>query len=202
MKEQPGSAAYEGLTNVSSSIYPHLGGNIKEGDAFTYSPAVWDYIIGRFAIRSVLDVGSGLGYSCEYFFRKGLRVIAVDGLPENVVNAVFPTVQFDLTTGSIQCKVDLVHCQEVVEHIGCEYLENLLSTLAAGKIILLTNALPGQCGHHHVNEQPTEYWIENLSRYDCHLLQEDTRRIRRIAEAEGATYLARTGTLYANRKRF
>jgi hypothetical protein len=93
----------------------------------------------------------------------------------------------------------LVHCQEVVEHVEEKYLENVLASLACGKLILITAATPGQGGHHHVNEQPLEYWVDNLKRHDCEILPEDTRRVRRLAQADGALHLARTGLLFANR---
>jgi predicted O-methyltransferase YrrM len=180
---------------------PHLGGNIAEGDPFSFSPNVWNYVITRFAIKSVLDLGSGLGYSSNYFFEKGLKVIAVDGLPENIHHALYPTIRVDLTESAISCQTDLVHCQEVVEHIQPEHEDNLLTSLACGRIILMTNALPGQTGHHHVNERETDYWVNRLAEYNCHLLKEDTKRIRAIAEAEGAEYLAKTGSLFANNNR-
>jgi SAM-dependent methyltransferase len=190
---------YAGLKSMYNNLEPHLGGNIIEGDPLTFSPNVWNYVIERFAIESVLDLGSGLGYSSDYFFKKGLKVVAIDGMAENIECALYPTVQFDLTKGVINCKVHLVHCHEVVEHIEEKFLENVLKSLTSGKIILLTNALPSQGGIHHVNEQPTEYWIKHLERYNCHLLVEDTNRIRNIAKAEGSVYLANTGTLFSNR---
>ena len=36
--------SYAGLTNNSSPQAPHLGGNIKEGDPFTFAPSVWNYV--------------------------------------------------------------------------------------------------------------------------------------------------------------
>ena len=190
---------YDGLQQVKSEESLHLGGNMVEGDRFSFSPGVWNYVIDRFCIKSVLDLGSGLGHSSEYFFSKGMRVIAVDGMKDNIPKALYPTIEFDITKGPVNCEADLVHCQEVVEHIDEEFLDNVLRSLANGKIILLTNALPGQDGYHHVNEQETEYWIRHLKRYNCHVLSEDTQRIRYLASSEGARYLAATGTLYANR---
>lgn len=187
---------------VVSSDAPHLGGNIRFGDPDTFSPKVWDFVIDRFGIRSVLDLGSGVGNAAQYFSRKGLSVVAVDGLRENVEMAIFPTVLCDLTKEPVVTQVDLVHCQEVVEHIEEEYLENLLSSLMCGKYILMTNALPGQLGHHHVNLQPTEYWIDHLVRRGCQLLALDSNRVRALAQSDGAPYLAATGTLYANSHRF
>ncbi len=184
---------------VQNESAPHVGGNILEGDPATFSPTVWNYIIERFAISSVMDLGSGMGYASQYFHNKGMKVLAIDGMLENCRNAVYPTLYLDLTLSKAVSSVDLVHCQEVVEHIEERFLENLLATLACGKFILMTNALPGQGGYHHVNEQPTEYWINNLKRYNCEVLVEDTKRIRRMAATDGAGFLARTGLMLANR---
>lgn len=186
---------------TGNSEEQHLGGNIAEGDPRTYAPAVWDYVIHRFAIKSVLDVGSGLGFAANYFHKAGMQTLAVDGLPFNVTHAVFPTLQQDITRQPILCKVDFVHCQEVAEHIDEKFIENFLASLACGRIILITHAVPGQGGHHHVNEQPAQYWIDQLKRYSCELLQEDTCRIRKLAELNGAVYLEHNGLLFANRNR-
>jgi hypothetical protein len=187
---------------VANPDLPHLGGNIRFGDPDTFSPRVWDYVVDRLAIESVMDLGSGLGHASHYLFKKGLRVVAVEGMSENVDNAIFPTLLHDLTNGPVRTRVDLVHCQEVVEHIEEAFIDNLLVSLMCGKYILMTNALPGQGGHHHVNEQPTEYWIGHLERRGCVVMPEDSNRIRNLAAAEGAKYLAATAVLFANSHRF
>ncbi|EJH8995740.1 hypothetical protein NF634_002867 [Salmonella enterica] len=179
----------------------HLGGNIAEGDPRTYAPSVWEYIIKRFAIQSVLDIGSGLGFAANYFHCAGIKTLAVEGLPLNVIHSVYPSLHQDITKKPILCKVDLVHCQEVVEHIEEEFLDNLLSSLACGKFLLMTHAVPGQGGYHHVNEQPSEYWINHLRRYSCELLEEDTIRVRRLAINDGAIYIAQNGLIFANRSK-
>ncbi len=193
--------SYKGLAGVSLSTEPHLGGNIREGDPFTYAPRTWDYVLDRFAVRSVLDLGCGLGYSSQYFFSRGRAVIAVEGLKANVDKSIYPSVACDLEKGPVYCAVDLVHCQEVVEHIEEAFLENLLQSLACGRFVLITHAVPGQGGYHHVNEKPSEYWIEHLARHGCQLLEEDTARIRKLAADDGAAYLAKTGMLFANKHR-
>jgi SAM-dependent methyltransferase len=192
---------YSGLSTVESAEAPHLGGNIREGDPFTFSPRVWDYVFDRFAIRSILDLGSGLGYASQYFFKSGKQVIAVDGLTDNIDRAIYPTIRIDLERNPVQCAVDLVHCQELVEHIDEKFLENLLQSLACGKFILMTHAPPDQLGHHHVNLKPTEYWIDHLARYQCTVLEEDTKRVRKLAAEDGAIFMARTGLILANRTR-
>ncbi|OBU03855.1 class I SAM-dependent methyltransferase [Morganella psychrotolerans] len=179
----------------------HLGGNALEGDPNTFSPTVWDYLIKRFALRSVLDIGSGLGFAADYFHRAGMQTLAVEGLVSNVDNSLYPALKVDLTHSSVHCRVDLVHCQEVVEHIDEMYLDHLLNSFACGRVLVMTHAFPGQGGHHHVNEQPPEYWIEQLKRYNFELLSEDTRRIRIMAEKEGAIYMANSGMVFINRNR-
>jgi SAM-dependent methyltransferase len=194
--------SYTGLTEAVSQNAVHLGGNLLEGDPYSYSPSVWDYLIKRFSPNSLLDLGSGLGHAATYFHSAGLKVLAVDGLNENCSRAIFPTVQVDLTKNKVITKVDLVHCQEVVEHIEEVYLDNLLSSLACGRVIVITHAFPGQGGHHHVNCQPPEYWIDNLRRYNCELLVEDTKRLKSLAQLDGATYLSTSGMIFSNKARF
>lgn len=187
--------------NAADQQNPHVGGNLVEGDPATYSPSVWAYTLGRFGIQTALDLGSGRGYSSLWFYQNGVKVLAVDGMKENCLQAVYPTALVDLAQGPVCCAVDLVHCQEVVEHIDPQYLDNLLDSLCTGRYILMTNALPGQGGYHHVNEQPTEYWINHLKARNCWVLENDTERIRRLAQEEGASYLARSALLLANRNR-
>ena len=192
---------YSGLHTANDPALPHLGGNVRGGDPFTWCPSVWRYVIDRFAIGSVLDFGSGSGTAAAFFHKQGLRVSAVDGLDENVANAVFPTIKHDVTLSPLISRFDLVHCQEVVEHIAEAYLGNLLDTLACGKVVLMTHALPGQMGHHHVNLQPPEYWHYHMSTRGFSVLEEDTRRIRSLAASENAAYMSQSGLVFGNSQR-
>ena len=45
-------AEYTGLVSASDADAPHVGGNIVEGDPFTYAPSVWNYLIHRFFVMS------------------------------------------------------------------------------------------------------------------------------------------------------
>ena len=185
-----------GYDYVQDVDNPHLGGNIMQGDSWTYSPNVWRYMIDRFAVTTVLDVGAGLGYAAHWFHKSGCQVVAMDGLPANVNMAKFPIVQHDITNGPFKCPVDLVHCQEVVEHIDEMYIHNLMDTLCNGRIIIMTHGEPGQLGHHHVNCQPGSYWVKKFDALGWSLLAEDTHRIRSIAAAEGANHMARSGLVF------
>lgn len=190
---------YRGLESVVDGDDPALGGNIDHGDPFTFAPAVWDYLMDRFAVASILDVGSGQGHCAAYWARKGRHAIAIDGLRANVAKAVYPTILHDLRDGPLIAPVDLVHCQEVVEHIEERHLDHLMATLANGKVVAMTHALPDQPGHHHVNCRPSAYWIAMMERAGYALLASDTDRVRALAAQCGATYFAASGLVFARR---
>jgi SAM-dependent methyltransferase len=187
---------YEYVVNPET---PSLGGNIWQGDPWTFAPGVWRYMIDRFAVRSVLDVGSGRGHAANWFHKAGCQVVAVDGEYLNVKNALYPTVHHDLTVTSFRCYVDLVHCQEVAEHIPEKYVPELLDTLCNGKVILMTHAFPGQDGHSHVNCQPSQYWIGLIESRGYTFLPDDSIRVKDIAKEEKAHHLARSGLVFAGK---
>lgn len=193
--------AHEGLRHVVDQSEAHLGGNISVGDPHSYAPATWRYLIERFAVKSILDVGAGLGYAAHWFHQAGVPVVGVEGLKRNCERSVHPLVYADLSKGPVYCPVDMVHCVEMVEHLEEQYLGHLLDTLCNGKIIVMTNALPGQGGYHHVNCQPTQYWIDHLKKRGCTVSQDDTEMVKKLAAAEGAMHLARTGMVLINNTR-
>lgn len=84
---------YAGLHNVQSEVNSHLGGNVSVGDPFTYSPSVWNYLLSRFCIKSVLDLGSGIGNASRYFCSKGVDVIAIDAKGVNNYNELWAAKQ-------------------------------------------------------------------------------------------------------------
>lgn len=178
----------------------NLGGNLFYGDAGSFSPKVIDYVLKRYCIHSILDVGSGLGYLPAFISQNyHLPVIGIEGLDFNVANSQYPLVHHDLTQGPFMCSpVDLVTCVEVVEHIEPKYLDNLLDTLTRGRLLLMTHAIPAQHGDFHVNEQPSSYWIEKLASRNFGLLAQDTQVIRKLAASENhfPTYFAQSGLLF------
>jgi SAM-dependent methyltransferase len=162
---------------------PDLGGNIRGGDIHTFSPNVWRFLIERFAVRSVLDVGCGEGHAVSFFHRLGVIAAGIDGLERNVKNAVHPIALHDLLTGPFVMPVDLVWSCEVAEHILPEKVDFFLDTLANGRVVAMTHAIPGQGGYHHVNLQPSEYWIEKMESRG-YVLSDSTPVGRRIAARE------------------
>ena len=187
---------YQGIVSIEVPETPHLGGNADHGDPYSFAPTVVRHLVERFALRSMLVLGSGQGHTAALFHRHGVAAIACDGLTRNIHDNVFPTVQVDFTRAPVVSAVDLVWCQEVAEHVEERYLDNFVRSLACGKVILMTHALPGQHGYHHVNCKDAGYWIEVISRAGYNCAVADTNRVRALAQEDGAAYLARTGLLF------
>jgi len=123
---------------------------------------------------------------------------ACEGLEENVQRAVHPTILLDLSCESLRCPVDLVNCVEVVEHVDAAYVDNMMQTLSNGRYVLMTHATPDQEGHHHVNCQPLDYWLEVFGRHGYEVLREHTAVIRKLASTETvATFYGQSGLLFA-----
>lgn len=175
---------------------PHLGGNYQDSDPATFAPSAWQYIVDKFRIHSVMDVGSGRGHAARWFKRRGHQVTAIEGMPDNVENSIVPAVLHDICNGPYINPVDFVNCIEVVEHIEEKYLDNLLTTLTQGNYLLMTHAVPGQKGYHHVNCQTSEYWIDHLQKRGFEFLKEDSLHIRRLAKQDHGKHIARNGMMF------
>ena len=62
----------------------------------------------------------------------------------------------------------------------------------------MTHAVPGQGGHHHVNCQPSEYWIERIEALGYSFLPDVTAEGKRVIEATGVwTYFVASGLIFA-----
>lgn len=182
------------LTVVLDDTQPHLGGNSVECNPNTYSPDSWKYVVDKYNIKSVMDVGSGYGHAAKWFTDYGLKVVAIEGLKINVDNAIVPTLLVDITKKSHVENVDMVHCVEVVEHVDEKYLDNLLTTLCCGKFLFMTHGLPKQRGHHHVNNQPTSYWVDHLAKRGFQLSPEDSNQIKQLSGT--GKHIKETGMLF------
>ena len=146
----------------------HLGGYIRGGDPGTWCPHLWSWAVQRWSVRSVLDVGCGEGHSARYFRDMGCEVLGVEGCQQAIDDSAIPeqVVRHDFRDGALLPgrRYDLIWSCEFLEHVEEQYLPHVLATFAhAGTALLITHAFPGKDrGHHHVNCQPTAYWIAKL----------------------------------------
>jgi len=152
---------------------------------------VLDYLISRYSVKTMLDVGCGPGGMVDLAKSKGLIAWGIDG--DATIEHDYVVI-WDYTAGSYPAKgFDLIWSVEFVEHVEARYQDNYLATFDAGKVLYLTAAYPGQGGHHHVNEQPESYWIDLLTHRGWILDQEATLWVRE----HGATPFAKmTGMVF------
>lgn len=79
-------------------------------------------------------------------------------------------------------RFDMVWSCEFVEHVEERYMPNFLVTFGSSdRYIMLTYAEPGQLGWHHVNCQPAEYWIDQLTGIGFRFDQSLTEMSRAVA---------------------
>ena len=144
----------------------------------------------------MLDVGCGEGHAVHFFWKRGVFAHGIDGLGANIARAVVPIAYHDLLQSAYVMPVDFVWSCEVAEHILPEKVDYFLDTLANGKIVAMTHASPGQEGHHHVNCQPAEYWIEGMGRRG-YVLERAQNYYREIAAKDDVpNYFQTSGLLF------
>lgn len=184
------------MAAVIDTNRPDLGGNLRHGDVGTFCPRLWRYLVERFGASSVLDVGCGEGHAVLFFRRMGLVAHGIDGLLLNVQRAATPISLHDILSGPFTMPVDLVWSAEVAEHIAPEKVDHYLDTLANGKVVAMTHALPGQEGHHHVNCQPTEYWVEKMRSRGFTLAPHQNIYTEVASREETNNYFAKSGLVF------
>jgi SAM-dependent methyltransferase len=119
------------------------------------------------AAQRYVDVGAGTGAFAAEAKRQGRIVLACE---RSRVGRLFARSQgvdchpFNLNRTSpadLDGPFDLAYCFELAEHLDRwlgDRLVVFLSNLAP--IVVFSAAQPGQGGLGHVNEQPTDYWID------------------------------------------
>jgi hypothetical protein len=167
---------------------PWLGGNIFGGDPRCFDKGVFDFLIQKYKPESIFDVGCGEGHLMDYFHKNGIKVYGSDGLEDNKENAV-PTIKseiviHDYVKGPLQpVPVDMVLSCEFVEHVHQIFIANFLPQFIACKVLVFTHAVPDQPGHHHVNCQSDEYWIDLLAKSGMVWLKEETDYARSLVKS-------------------
>lgn len=182
----------------------HLGGYIHGGDPGTWCPHLWSWLVREQQICSVLDVGCGEGHSTRFFQSLGCTVTGVEGCQQALDNSVLPgrIVKHDFCRGAFvpDQPCDLIWSCEFLEHVEERYVENILRTFAqARKLILVTHAFPGQDdGHHHVNCQPSSYWIQKIERlgFLCDVALSRQARTVTLRDYHSVNHFARSGLVF------
>lgn len=183
---------------------PHLGGFRIGGDEATTYPDLWTWLVNDYKVESVIDVGCGDGVAVRFFetLLPG-SVIGVDGVPQpadNIFHHDFTDDEWVPKSSGFQLlpKYDLVWCVEFVEHVEEKFIPNFLETFKFAKTILMTHAMPGQQGHHHVNLRTPTYWIGCMAAIGYRRDEELTKKTRELSGLNKSPFnhFARSGMAF------
>lgn len=168
----------------------HLGGCVRGGDPDTWDTNIWDILIEKYGVKSIIDVGCGEGWSTKYFKDMGLNVLGIEG--SQLVIDGSPNkellIQHDYTTGPFvpPLEFDAVWTCEFVEHVKAEYVPNFLATFEQAKYIFMTYSEPqwSTGGYHHVNCRDQNYWNEKLDSIGFKWEEQISKDLRKISVAQ------------------
>jgi SAM-dependent methyltransferase len=180
-----------------------MGGAFLDApDANTFLPDVWDYLIGKYEVHSVLDVGAGAGWSTKWFADLGMYTLGVEGRREALEKCQCRAniIEHDYSAAPFvpSMLLDLAWCAGFVEQIQEEFIPNFMASFRACKYVCLTHAEPGQLGHHLVNCQPTEYWINKMDEFGFDYDAAETAYLR-STDTHKAPWGRRTLTFFKRR---
>jgi len=154
----------------------HLGGhcNVTHIDKGTLS-----YLKDTFNIKNVLDIGCGPGLMKDICKELNIEWTGIDGDPNCIKEN---TIHHDYTISPYNHEnnfYDLAWSIEFLEHVDERYINNYIKYFQKCKIICITHALPGKNGHHHVNCQLPNYWIDIFEKNGFTYSEKHTEEIRK-----------------------
>ena len=154
----------------------YLGGHL---DKTHMDRGTFLYLKEKFNITSFIDVGCGTGGMVNYAIGRGVQAVGIDGDYE--VEKEGPVVIYDFCDGPIDVPMsfDLGWSVEFVEHIEEKYMDNWMCLFQKCKHVVITYAPPGWPGHHHVNCQDQDYWVEKFNKYGLTFDKEETENVRK-----------------------
>lgn len=165
---------------------PHLGGFTYKIDMDGISTNVWRFMLGSVAIRSIVDVGCGMGVSSSYFLSQGVDVLCVEGSSDAVSRSLMPKsriVEHDFSLGPWwpSTTYDAVWSVEFVEHVGRQYMDNYLPIFKKAALVFVTSS--GTGGWHHVEVHEKWWWRGRMAAEGFVFLNDLTKQVRAHAEA-------------------
>jgi len=176
----------------------HLGGHAGKTHLF---PAVLEYVKNKYDIRTMIDIGCGPAGMVELAISMGIDCMGVDG--DWTVKRNIGVELHDFTKGPFKIEPrELAYSCEFVEHVEERYVPNYMETFMSCKYALITYAPPGHVGHHHVNCQAEEYWIEKFADHGFWYDVGTTAEIRTIDDPtkKKKNFIKERGLFFQRRK--
>ena len=175
---------------------PHLGGH---NFVSHIDEALLLYFKNNLNCNSMIDIGCGLGGMVYKAKELGYYSKGIDGdyRLERTDPELFILHDFTKGTCNINGTFDLGYSCEFVEHVEEAYVDNFLDIFKKCKYITMTFAPPGTKGHHHVNCQTSNYWIDKLKEVNL-LYDEKLTNIIRSTSSMERNFIRSTGLCFRN----
>ncbi len=145
---------------------------------------VADSLIRQFDPKVALDVGCGPGMVVRRLRYNGVNAVGYEGSRHGIEYANRDVREHIVHADVMGLRVlptaaDLVICTEVAEHLDEKDAPGLVALLCSAMCpIVLTAAPKGQDGHHHVNCQPPEYWLDLFANHGVILDADATHELK------------------------
>ena len=149
------------------SVYVHT----EKIHNFRAAQKVLPGIIEEYKVKSILDVGTGIGTWLKVAEENGVSdFLGIDGSWVNREQLKIAGRNFkecDLREKfNLQREFDLIICLEVAEHLPEESADILVESMVQhGRLILFSAAIPGQGGQNHLNEQSPSFWSQKFEKH-------------------------------------
>jgi len=144
----------------------HLGGHLNRTNI---DEGALQWLIDTFNPISFLDIGCGPGGMIKLAASKNLFARGIDGDPAvtspDIVTHDFELGPVDMLHDALGGVYDIGWSVEFVEHVYEKYMDNYMPAFQKCKVVVITYAPPGTPGHHHVNLQEEDYWIDKFKQY-------------------------------------
>lgn len=174
----------------------HLGGH---GNITHIDEGALTYLISKFHIEVVLDIGCGVGGMIPLFKKHNLMALGIDGdyTVKRKYDIAEHVIIHDFTKGEpdIKIVVDLAWSIEFLEHISEEFLPNVFEAFKMAKYVFCT-ANPGR-NKYHFNPQPVSYWIKNFESNGFQFLEKETKEVK-VASTMNRNFVRDTGMIFKN----
>ena len=157
---------------MSHTLEEHLGGH---GNKTWTDRGALEFLAAEVGAKTYLDIGCGPGGQLEIATHLGLKGLGIDGDHTLEYNSDLTVQIHDFSSGPLD-KDDMIYVPksgyfdigwtvEFLEHVDEEFIPNFMKPLTLCKYVVMTHAIPGLGGHHHVNERHFDYWESVFKEY-------------------------------------
>lgn len=152
-----------------------------------------------FDIKNMLDIGCGPGGMRNICKKLDIQWLGIDGDRE-ILNDDIKLHDFTIGPLDLDQNFDLVWSTEFLEHVEEKFIPNFMPSFALGNICIITAALPGTPGIHHVNCQENYYWIKIFDQYGFDFDKELTEYFKEISTMR-KDFFKKSGMVYCKKSK-